>query len=132
MVQWVDMEAEKSRTDRMLVRDHPTGWGWFEATDLSDLPIEPLVGLFFLIVEVLDFNLIIQYDVTIMKRRAHVLHNLLSGCVQRKDYHVLAQHLPEKHEYIISGTFIKTSFRLKHYFSAFDPIPAWAVPILPW
>ena len=44
-----------------------------------------------------------QYDVTIMKRRAHVLHNLLSGCVQRKDYHVLAKHLPEKHEYIISG-----------------------------
>ena len=40
-----------------------------------------------------------------MKRRAHVLHNLLSGCVQRKDYHVLAKHLPEKHEYIISGTF---------------------------
>jgi len=38
-----------------------------------------------------------------MKRRAHVLHNLLSGCVQRKDYHVLAKHLPEKHEYIISG-----------------------------
>ena len=38
-----------------------------------------------------------------MKRRAHVLHNLLAGCVQRKDYHVLAQHLPEKHEYIISG-----------------------------
>ena len=46
----------------------------------------------------------VQYDVTIMKRRAHVLHNLLSGCVQRKDYHVLAKHLPEKHEYIISGT----------------------------
>ena len=78
----------------------------------------------FRILEILDFDRIIQYDVTIMKRRAHVLHNLLSGCVQRKDYHVLAQHLPEKHEYIISGTFIKTFFRLKHYFSAFDPIPA--------
>ena len=35
MAQWVDMEAEKSRTERMLVRDHPT-WGWFETTDLSD------------------------------------------------------------------------------------------------
>lgn len=43
-----------------------------------------------------------SYDVTIMKRRAHVLHNLLSGCVQRKDYQVLAKHLPDKHEYIIS------------------------------
>ena len=41
-----------------------------------------------------------------MKRRAHVLHNLLSGCVQRKDYQVLAKHLPEKHEYIISGKIV--------------------------
>ena len=24
MAQWVDMEAKKSRTERMLVRDHPT------------------------------------------------------------------------------------------------------------
>ena len=35
MAQWVDIEAEKSRTERMSVHDHPT-WGWFEATDLSD------------------------------------------------------------------------------------------------
>ena len=35
MAQWVDMEAEKSRTERMSVRDHST-WGWFETTDLSD------------------------------------------------------------------------------------------------
>ena len=52
------MEAEKSRTERMLMRDQPT-WGWFEATDSSNrtqrikeafltppcLPIEPLGGL---------------------------------------------------------------------------------------
>ena len=58
-----------------------------------------------------------------MKRRAHVLHNLLSGCVQRKDYHVLAKHLPEKHEYIISGLchrigisiFKKSSVRLTNF-----------------
>jgi len=54
-----------------------------------------------------------SYDVTIMKRRAHVLHNLLSGCVQRKDYHVLAKHLPEKHEYIISVRL--TSFQQELY-----------------
>ena len=36
MAQWLDMEAEKSRTERMSVRDHPT-WGWLEATDLSEL-----------------------------------------------------------------------------------------------
>ena len=35
MAQWVDTEAEKSRTERMSVRDRPT-WGWFERTDLSD------------------------------------------------------------------------------------------------
>ena len=35
MAQWVDMKAEKSCTERMLVHDHPT-WGWLEATDLSD------------------------------------------------------------------------------------------------
>ena len=33
--QWIEMEAEKSRTEHMSVRDHPT-WGWFEAIDLSD------------------------------------------------------------------------------------------------
>ena len=35
MTQWVDMKAEKSRTERMSLRDHPT-WGWFETTDSSD------------------------------------------------------------------------------------------------
>ena len=32
MAQWVEMEVEKSRTERMFVRDHPT-WDRFEATD---------------------------------------------------------------------------------------------------
>ena len=42
MAQWVDMEAEKSRTERMLVRGRPT-WDWFEATDLSGrLHVHPL------------------------------------------------------------------------------------------
>ena len=53
-----------------------------------------------------------------MKRRAHVLHNLLSGCVQRKDYHVLAKHLPEKHEYIISVRL--TSFQQELYKVIFE------------
>ena len=35
MAQWIDMGAQKSRTERMLVRDHPN-LGWFEATDLAD------------------------------------------------------------------------------------------------
>ena len=54
MARWVDIEAEKSCTERMLVRDHPT-WRWFEATDLSDLLIEPSGGLFSKSVEILDF-----------------------------------------------------------------------------
>ncbi|XP_038056819.1 transcriptional regulator ATRX homolog isoform X2 [Patiria miniata] len=41
-------------------------------------------------------------DVKIMKRRAHVLHDLLNGCVQRKDYSALTKFLPPKHEYVIS------------------------------
>ena len=32
MAQWVEMEAEKSRTEHMSVRDHPT-WGLFETND---------------------------------------------------------------------------------------------------
>ena len=35
MTRWVDSVAGKSRTERVLVRDHPT-WGWFKTTYLSD------------------------------------------------------------------------------------------------
>lgn len=41
------------------------------------------------------------YDVKLMKKRAHILHNLLSGSVQRKDYSALAPYLPPKHEYVV-------------------------------
>eukprot|EP00794_Sanderia_malayensis_P007264 gene7264-8075_t len=40
-------------------------------------------------------------DVRIMKQRCHVLHETLSGCVQRKDYSVLTPFLTPKHEYTI-------------------------------
>ncbi|KAJ8676213.1 hypothetical protein QAD02_011999 [Eretmocerus hayati] len=40
-------------------------------------------------------------DVTLMKKRAHVLHRLLEGCVQRCDYSVLKPFLPPKQEYVI-------------------------------
>ncbi|XP_013408258.1 transcriptional regulator ATRX [Lingula anatina] len=41
-------------------------------------------------------------DVKLMKKRSHVLHEMLSGCVQRRDYSALTKYLPEKYEYILS------------------------------
>ncbi|KAF6036546.1 ATRX [Bugula neritina] len=41
------------------------------------------------------------FDVKLMKKRAHVLHEMLAGCVQRKDYSALIKFLPPKYEYIL-------------------------------
>lgn len=41
------------------------------------------------------------YDIQMMKRRSHILHKLLDGCVQRRDYSVLAPFLPPKQEYVL-------------------------------
>lgn len=40
-------------------------------------------------------------DIQMMKRRSHILHNLLDGCVQRRDYAVLAPFLPPKNEFVV-------------------------------
>lgn len=40
-------------------------------------------------------------DVSVMKKRAHVLYKTLDGCVQRKDYSVLTKYLPPRYEYVI-------------------------------
>ncbi len=42
-----------------------------------------------------------EYDVQFMKKRSHILHNTLEGCVQRKDFDVIKPFLPAKHEYAI-------------------------------
>ncbi|GLV33272.1 XNP [Carabus blaptoides fortunei] len=42
-----------------------------------------------------------QHDIQIMRRRAHVLHKMLDGVVERRDYNVLAPFLPPKHEYVL-------------------------------
>ncbi|XP_062856442.1 transcriptional regulator ATRX [Trichomycterus rosablanca] len=41
-------------------------------------------------------------DVRIMKKRAHILYEMLAGCVQRRDYTALTKFLPPKHEYVLA------------------------------
>ncbi|KRX21038.1 Transcriptional regulator ATRX [Trichinella nelsoni] len=40
-------------------------------------------------------------DVTLMKRRVHILHNLLCGFVHRVDYSAISEALPPKFEYVL-------------------------------
>lgn len=55
-------------------------------------------------------------DVRRMKRRAHILHNLLEGCVQRFDYTVLKPFLPPKFEYVISVQLSEIQCKLYQYY----------------
>ncbi|KAG5673897.1 hypothetical protein PVAND_003900 [Polypedilum vanderplanki] len=57
-----------------------------------------------------------EYDIQIMRRRAHVLHKLLDGCVQRRDYSVLAPFLPPKHEYVMSIKLTPMQIKLYKYY----------------
>uniref|UniRef100_A0AAQ4NXQ7 DNA helicase n=1 Tax=Gasterosteus aculeatus aculeatus TaxID=481459 RepID=A0AAQ4NXQ7_GASAC len=55
-------------------------------------------------------------DVRIMKKRAHVLHAMLVGCVQRRDYSELTQFLPPKHEYVLAVRISPNQYKLyRHY-----------------
>ncbi|XP_070197492.1 transcriptional regulator ATRX homolog isoform X3 [Littorina saxatilis] len=51
-------------------------------------------------------------DVRVMKNRAHVLHELLAGCVQRRDYSALTKFLPPKQEYVISVRLSEVQMKL--------------------
>ncbi|KAJ8939699.1 hypothetical protein NQ314_011041 [Rhamnusium bicolor] len=42
-----------------------------------------------------------QHDILLMRKRSHVLHKLLDGVVQRRDYAVLEPYLPPKFEYVL-------------------------------
>ncbi|GAA6235942.1 transcriptional regulator ATRX-like isoform X1 [Lates japonicus] len=55
-------------------------------------------------------------DVRIMKKRAHVLHSVLAGCVQRRDYSELTQFLPPKHEYVVAVRVSPLQFKLYRYY----------------
>lgn len=48
-----------------------------------------------------QFKNSLRKDILMMKRRSHVLHKLLSGCVQRFDESTLKEMLPPKHEYVL-------------------------------
>ncbi|CAB1316279.1 unnamed protein product [Coregonus sp. 'balchen'] len=55
-------------------------------------------------------------DVRIMKNRAHVLHEMLAGCVQRRDYSALTKFLPPKHEYVMAVRVTPLQYRLYRYY----------------
>ncbi|XP_059407059.1 transcriptional regulator ATRX-like isoform X3 [Carassius carassius] len=55
-------------------------------------------------------------DVRLMKNRSHVLHQMMSGFIQRRDYSVLMSCLPPKHEYVLSVRMTPLQCRLyTHY-----------------
>ena len=57
-----------------------------------------------------------DYDVKIMKKRVHILHTLLNGCVHRCDYNVLVPYLQPKYEYVISVMLTEKQIELySHY-----------------
>lgn len=53
-----------------------------------------------------------ERDILVMRRRSHVLHKMLDGIVQRRDYSVLAPFLPPKHEYVLFITLTKIQIEL--------------------
>ncbi|KAL0994246.1 hypothetical protein UPYG_G00119790 [Umbra pygmaea] len=55
-------------------------------------------------------------DVRIMKNRAHVLHAMLAGCVQRRDYSALTKFLPPKHEYVLAVRVTPIQYKLYRYY----------------
>nr|XP_046267251.1 transcriptional regulator ATRX-like isoform X2 [Scatophagus argus] len=55
-------------------------------------------------------------DVRIMKKRAHVLHAVLAGCVQRRDYSELTQFLPPKLEYVLAVRITPLQYKLYRYY----------------
>uniref|UniRef100_A0A336K786 CSON004121 protein n=1 Tax=Culicoides sonorensis TaxID=179676 RepID=A0A336K786_CULSO len=68
-----------------------------------------------------QYNDSTELDIKIMKRRSHVLHKMLEGCVQRRDYSVLAPFLPIKHEYVISIKLTPLQIQLYKYYMEHKP-----------
>nr|XP_032518493.1 transcriptional regulator ATRX homolog isoform X2 [Danaus plexippus plexippus] len=65
-----------------------------------------------------------EHDIRVMKRRSHVLHKMLDGAVQRRDYGVLAPFLPPKHEYVLFITLTEVQIKLyQHYLDNYSRKP---------
>lgn len=61
-----------------------------------------------------------ERDISIMRKRSHVLHKMLDGVVERRDYCVLAPFLPPKYEYILFVTLTPIQITLyKEYLQTF-------------
>ena len=80
------------------------------------------------------------YDIKLMRFRAHVLHSLLEGFVQRRSESVLTKTLPEKEEYVIpvKMTSIQMSLykafvsSVMNYVGYINPIKAFGICIKIW
>ncbi|XP_036321898.1 transcriptional regulator ATRX homolog isoform X2 [Rhagoletis pomonella] len=57
-----------------------------------------------------------ERDIRLMKHRSHILHKMLEGCIQRRDYSVLAPYLPPKHEYTVHTTLSDLQQQLYDYY----------------
>ncbi|KAA0709068.1 Transcriptional regulator ATRX [Triplophysa tibetana] len=55
-------------------------------------------------------------DVRVMKKRAHILYEMLAGCVQRRDYTALTKFLPPKHEYVLAVRMTPIQCKLYRYY----------------
>uniref|UniRef100_A0A8D2KY71 DNA helicase n=1 Tax=Varanus komodoensis TaxID=61221 RepID=A0A8D2KY71_VARKO len=55
-------------------------------------------------------------DVRVMKKRAHILYEMLAGCVQRKDYTALTKFLPPKYEYVLAVRMTPLQCKLYQYY----------------
>ncbi|XP_039621678.1 transcriptional regulator ATRX isoform X2 [Polypterus senegalus] len=55
-------------------------------------------------------------DVRVMKKRAHILYEMLAGCVQRRDYTALTKFLPPKHEYVLAVRMTPVQCKLYRYY----------------
>ncbi|XP_030064699.1 transcriptional regulator ATRX isoform X2 [Microcaecilia unicolor] len=55
-------------------------------------------------------------DVRVMKKRAHILYEMLAGCVQRKDYTALTKFLPPKYEYVLAVRMTPIQCKLYRYY----------------